>query len=212
MDIILFGIQGSGKGTQGKILKDRYDMAYFETGAELRRLAKEDTDLGKKVDEIISAGHLVPNEIVMEIVENFLKKTPDDKEIIWDGVPRKMVQAKSFDDLLEKKGRNYKAVLLELSRDEAIRRLTTRRICSDCKEVYPATYDKEKCEKCGGELVTRQDDNPESIKNRIDAYLDETMPVIEMYDDEDKLIRVDGGKSIEGVSEELFEKLDPILS
>lgn len=212
MDIILFGIQGSGKGTQGKLLKDRYNMAYFETGEELRRLAKENTDLGKKVNEIISAGHLVPNEIVMEIVENFLKNVEKNTNIIWDGVPRKLKQAETLNELLESNGRKYKAVILDLSRDEAIKRLTTRRVCGDCREVYPANYKEDFCDKCGGELITRHDDNPQSIKNRVDAYLKETMPTVKMYDKKGELVKINGEPSIEEVSNELFEKLDSILT
>lgn len=212
MDIILFGIQGSGKGTQGKILKARYNMAYFETGAELRHLAQEESDLGKKVKEIISSGHLVSNEIVMEIAENFLNNIEDNKNVIWDGIPRKIKQAESLDKLLKNNNRDYKAVILELSKEEALKRLTTRRICSDCKEVYPATYNKDLCEKCNGKLITRHDDNPKSIKTRIQAYLNETTPVIELYDNRNKLLRVGGEGSIPEVSNELFEKLDPILS
>lgn len=211
MDIILFGIQGSGKGTQGKILKERYDMVYFETGAQLRRLSNEDSELGKKVNEIISAGHLVPNEIVMEIVEDFIKNVPEGKSVIWDGVPRKMVQAETLDALLDREGREYKAVILDLTEEEALNRLTKRRVCSGCKEVYPVMYNKDECEKCGGELTIRHDDNPESIKNRLHAYATETKPVIDMYEEEEKLIRVNGEQSIEDVTEELSEKLDPIL-
>jgi adenylate kinase len=211
MDLILFGIQGSGKGTQGKILKERYDMAYFETGGELRRLSKEDSPLGKKIKEIIEAGHLVPNEIVMEIVENFIKGIKKGENIIFDGIPRKKVQAESLEKLLKKDNREFKAVILDLSEKEAMTRLLTRRICSNCKTAYPSSYKGEKCEKCGGKLETRTDDNPESIKTRIQAYFDETMPVIEMFEKENKLIRVDGSKDIDQVSKDLFKALDPLL-
>lgn len=211
MDIILFGIQGSGKGTQGKLLKERYNTAYFETGAELRRLAAKDSDLGKKVKEIIEAGRLVPNEVVMEIVEDFLDNIPQDKPVIFDGIPRKMVQAETLIALLKKKNRKYKAVMLDLSKEQALERLTKRRICSACKEVYPASYKKEKCEKCGGELITRTDDNAESIKVRLQAFEDETVPVISTFEKEDNLIHVDASGTIEEVDQALQEVLDPIM-
>ena len=211
MDLILFGIQGSGKGTQGKLLMDRYNMAYFETGGELRRLSKEESTLGKKVKSIIEAGHLVPNEIVMEIVENFIKRIKKSEKIIFDGIPRKKIQAETLEKLLKKGKREYKAVILDLSEKEAMNRLLTRRICADCKTAYPSLYKNEKCEKCGGKLETRTDDNPESIKTRIKAYFDETMPVIEIFEKEGKLLRVDGSKSIDEVSKLLFKTLDPIL-
>ncbi|MFC1600372.1 adenylate kinase family protein [Patescibacteria group bacterium] len=211
MDILLFGIQGSGKGTQGKILKDYYDMAYFETGAELRKLAKEDSELGQKIKSIIEAGHLVDNDVVMEIVDNFMENVPEGKGIFFDGIPRKIVQKETLDALLHKYGREFKCVILDLSEEDALNRLTKRRICSGCKEVYPAKYDKDSCEKCGGELITRTDDNADSIKVRLQAFTDETMPVIEKYEEEGKLIHVDGSKAIEEVDAALKEVLDPIL-
>lgn len=211
MDIILFGIQGSGKGTQGKLLKDRYETAYFETGAELRRLASEDSDLGKKVKEIIEAGHLVPNEVVMEIVEDFLKNVPEGKSVIFDGIPRKMVQAETLIKLLNDNNREYKALILDLSKEQALERLTKRRICSKCKEVYPASYAEDNCEKCEGELITRTDDNAESIKVRLQAFEDETMPVINKFEEEGNLIHVDASGTIEEVDKLLREVLDPIM-
>jgi len=207
----MFGIQGSGKGTQSKKLKDHYDMGYFETGAELRRLAAEDSDLGRKVKTIMEAGHLVDNDVVMEIVEDSLAKVPEGKGVFFDGIPRKMEQKESLDALLEKLGRKFKCVILDLSEEEALERLTKRRICNDCKEVYPAKYDKDECEECGGELITRTDDNADSIKVRLKAFMDETMPVIEAYEEEGKMIHVDGSKSIEEVDALLKEVLDPIL-
>jgi adenylate kinase len=211
MDILMFGIQGSGKGTQSKLLKDYYDMAYFETGAELRKLAQEDSELGHKVKSIIEAGHLVDNDVVMEIVENFMKSVPEGKGVIFDGIPRKMEQKETLDALLKEHGREFKVVILDLSEEQALDRLTKRRICSKCKEVYPAKYDKDECEKCGGELITRTDDNAESIKVRLKAFTDETMPVVKKYEEEGKLIHVDGSGSIEEVDKLLHETLDPIL-
>ena len=211
MDIILFGIQGSGKGTQGKLLKEHYGMEYFETGAQLRKLAAEDSDLGHKVKEIIEAGHLVPNEIVMEIVEDFLSKIPAGKSVIFDGIPRKMVQAESLMKLLKDNGREYKAIVLDLSKEDALTRLTKRRVCSKCKEVYPASYPEDSCAKCGGKLVTRTDDNAESIKVRLQAFEEETMPVIDKFEGEGKLIHIDASKTIEEVDKMLREVLDPIL-
>jgi len=211
MDLILFGIQGSGKGTQGKVLKEHFDMAYFETGAQLRKLASEESTLGQKVKEIIEAGHLVPNEIVMEIVEDFLSKVPNGKSIIFDGIPRKIVQAESLAKLLDQNNRKYKAVILDLSEEEALNRLTKRRICSDCKEVYPASYKGKNCEKCEGELITRTDDNAESIKVRIEAFINETMPVIKMYEEKGLLIKINGEQEIDEVTKELIKTLDKIL-
>ncbi len=208
MDIVLFGIQGSGKGTIARAVCKKYGFHYFETGAELRKLSQEDSELGQKVKEIIEAGHLVPNEIVMEIIEHFMKDIPANEAIVFDGIPRKPNQAETFEALMKRMEREYIGVLVEVPEDEALKRLTTRRVCSKCKAVYPADYSKEECEKCGGELITRSDDNPESIKTRFGAYFEETMPVIEQLKERNQLLSVDGIPPIPEVRDSMFQLLE----
>lgn len=225
MDIVLFGIQGSGKGTQSKFLTERYGLTYFETGSMLRRLATEDSELGKKVKTIIEAGHLVPTEVVMEIVADFLKKLPAGASALFDGIPRKKDQAEAFEAVLNAAHRAWTGVYIDLSKEEAMRRLLSRRICEKCKTVYAsggtsaigaadATNSTNAadvvCERCGGKLITRSDDNPEAIGNRLNAFFNETLPVIEMYRAHDKIIAVDGTPPIADVTKMLFEKLDPL--
>ena len=212
MDIVLFGIQGSGKGTQGAIIAEKYNLKVFETGAQLRALAKEDSPLGNKVKEIIEAGKLVPTEVVMEIIEDFTQKLEPGQNSLFDGIPRKEDQRIALDSLLEKLGRSFKGVLIDISLDEAMRRLTTRRICEGCKKVFPAFYEEATCDACGGNLITRADDNAESIKARLEAYEQETKPCIDFYESEGKIVRINGEQSIEGVSKEVLEKLDPIFA
>lgn len=207
MDLIFFGMQGAGKGTLGKAVAQKYNMQLFETGAELRRLSAEDSELGRKVKSIIDAGHLVDNEVVMEIVENFVQHLQPGTSVLFDGIPRKVEQANSLNALLDKNGREYKAVLINISRQTALKRLTTRRICSVCKTVYPADYKEEKCE-CGGDLITRQDDNPTSIETRLKAFEDETLPAIDLY--KDKLVTIDGEPKIDEVEKTALEVLDQI--
>lgn len=206
MDYVLFGIQGSGKGTQGKILAEKLHAAYFETGGELRRLAAENSELGKKVKFIIDAGHLVPNEVVMEIVENFAKREAD-RPIIFDGIPRNTEQNASFTALLKKLNRPYTGIYFELSREEAENRLLKRRMCSKCKTVYSASYKKDLCEKCGGSLITRADDNADSIRTRIDIFYKETLPIIDQWHIAGKMIDLNGTGTIEKVTQELFNKI-----
>lgn len=212
MDIVLFGIQGSGKGTLGKLVAEKYGYSIFETGGELRKLSKEESPLGKKVKSIIEAGHLVPTEVVMEIVENFMQNLPAGTEALIDGIPRKIDQAEAFDTLMKKLNRNFKGILIEVSKDAALKRLSTRRICEKCKAVYPANYTKDNCEKCGGNLITRSDDNPESIKTRLQAFFDETMPVIERYKTANKMISMNGEISIEEARDQIFEVISKIKS
>ena len=208
MDLIFFGMQGSGKGTLGKSVAAKYGMKVFETGGELRKLAQEESELGKKIKSIIEAGQLVSNEVVMEIVENFMNNLEQGDCVIFDGIPRKVEQAQTLNTLLEKHGRTYKAVLLEIAENTALKRLTTRRICKTCKAIYPVSYDKNACE-CGGELITRADDNADAIKTRLETFAKETVPAIELYSD--KFIRIDGEPSIEEVNKLAFEALDPIM-
>lgn len=208
MDYVLFGIQGAGKGTHGKILAEKLSAAYFETGGELRKLSGENSALGEKVKSIIDAGNLVPSQVVIEIVENFVHRVSEnEKPIIFDGIPRNNEQNELFQALLKKLGREYKGIYFELSREQAENRLLKRRVCNKCKEVYPAFFISEKCTKCGGALITRADDNVDSIRTRLDIFYKETLPVVEEWKVRGKMITVDGTGTIEEVTKKLFDSL-----
>jgi len=201
-------MQGAGKGTLGLSLAERYQLEIFETGGELRKLGETDSELARKVKAIIDAGHLVPNEVVMEIVENFMNNLPSGKNVLFDGIPRKVEQAESLNEVLKKHGRTYKAVLLDIKKETALKRLTTRRIDPITKKVYPADYPSEISEE-GNKLVTRHDDNPEAIENRLTAYEQETLPAIDMY--KDNMIKIDAEQNIDEVKTGAFSKLDPLF-
>lgn len=209
MDYVLFGIQGSGKGTQSEILKKHLHALYFETGGELRRLAQEDSELGRKVKSIIEAGHLVNTDTVMEIVENFVKSNANavPSPIIFDGIPRNKEQNEKFVTLLQKLDRKFTGIYFELSRGEAKKRLLGRRVCSNCKRPHSSAYKKEVCEKCGSKLITRADDNEKSIETRLDTFEKETSPIINAWDSANRLIKVDASKSVQEVTNELMSKL-----
>lgn len=209
MDLIFFGMQGAGKGTLGKAVAERYGMEIFETGGELRKLSQMETPLAIKVKNIINSGNLVPNEVVMEIVENFMNNLEHQKQILFDGIPRSVFQAETLNTLLNKHQHNYKAVLIDISRESALKRLTSRRICENCKTVYPENFTKNNCAKCAGKLVIRADDNPEAIQKRLDLFERETLPAIDFY--AENLIKIDGEPSIEAVEKKSFEKLDSIM-
>lgn len=206
MDYVLFGIQGAGKGTQAKFLCERLKAAYFETGGQLRAVSSEPTELGEKIKSIIDAGHLVPNEVVMEMAGAFISKHTNEP-IVFDGVPRKKKQDETLQALFKKMGREYRGIYFELSRDISEKRLLGRRICSKCKTVYPASYKAAVCEKCGGALVTRADDTDEAIRRRIDIFFEETVPVIEEWRKNGQLISVNARGSIQEVRTELFARL-----
>jgi len=208
MDLILFGKQGAGKGTLGKFVAEKYGLEVFETGGALRELSQEESELGKKVKATIEAGQLVSNELVMEIIENSMSKLPEGKSVLFDGIPRNSDQADLLINLLKKHNRLYSAVLIDITTETALERLTTRRVCESCKTVYPVMYEEEACG-CGGELITRKDDNPEAIEKRLSTFDKETIPAIEKF--EEKLIKIDGEGTIERVQELSVEALSAIL-
>lgn len=212
MDLALFGIQGSGKGTQGKKIAEKYGMKIFETGGELRRLAKEESPLGMKIKAIINAGYLVPTEVVMEIIEDFLKGVSANDTVLFDGIPRSEEQMEAFNALMARNGRAFKGLLINIPKEMAMDRLLSRKICSDCKAVFPASYEGDICAKCGGQLTKRADDNEESIKTRLAAFENETMPVIESYKANEQIIDIDGTGTIEDVTELVFAELDNIFA
>lgn len=206
-DLVLFGIQGSGKGTQGKLLAAKFGYKIFETGSELRNLAKLTTPLALKVKSIIDAGNLVSDEVVMEIVENFLEGLSSEQRVLFDGIPRKESQAVLFDALMKKVERRPLGVYINLVETDALKRLSVRRICQTCQKTFPADYTLETCDLDGAALVTRADDNPESIKKRFTNYSMETMPVIERYRTRKNLIEVQGNHEISDVFASITESL-----
>ena len=184
-DLILVGIQGSGKGTQAKILAAEKGYQIFETGGALRTLRQEDSDLGRKIKSIIDAGDLVPNDIVMEIVRDAIDhKLDPSKPIIFDGIPRFEEQRVTFEALLSDLGREFLVVEISLDDEEAFVRLMKR-----------------------AEIEGRADDNPESIRKRIGLFHEETQPLLEIWRDAGKVVVVNGDQSVEDVSAEIINKL-----
>lgn len=212
MDIILFGMQGSGKGTQGNFLAEKYNLKTFEMGGELRRIIDSNSELGQKIKEIVQTGNLVDDDTIIEVVGDFLSHVNADQPILFDGIPRTLNQSDKLLNLLSKYGRSAFAVLIKISEEEAISRLTQRRVCENCKGVYPPSYKSDECQHCGGKLVIRHDDNIESIQKRLENYQKETVPVIKSFYDQDRLIEVDGEQVIENVTKEMIEKVDYLFN
>jgi len=181
-DIILVGPQGSGKGTQGRILAQKFGYKIFETGAELRNISKENSILGKKVKNIVEAGELVPNEIVMEIVANFCDKLDSGTPVIFDGIPRSDIQKQTLEKLLQEKNRDFFVLNIGLSINSSTKRLLRR-----------------------AKIENRADDTEEVINKRLENFKKYTKPLLEQWEKEKKLVSVDGEKSIEDVSEKILE-------
>lgn len=188
MKIILLGKQGSGKGTQGKLIEKKYKIPHTNTGDIFREISKEKTKLGNKVRGLIDKGNLVPDEITIKIV---LDKFKSKRDFILDGFPRNIKQANA----LEQIGMDI-AILLDISDEAAIRRLTSRRTCSKCEAIYNIMTAKPKkqgiCDKCENKLTQRKDDTEEAIRKRLKIYEKDTKPLIDFYKHKGILKTVNG--------------------
>jgi adenylate kinase len=181
VNAIIFGAPGSGKGTYASRLQSRLDVDVIATGDIFREIMKEDTPLGRKVKGYVEKGLLVPDEVVVEVLRQRLAKIPKEKGFILDGYPRTIEQAKNLEKIVKID------VVIQLIVPDwiIIERLSTRRICKNCGEVYNVRYLKPKiegvCDKCGGQLYQRSDDTSEVIKKRIGVYERQTQPILEHY-------------------------------
>jgi adenylate kinase len=207
-DIVLIGMQGSGKGTQGDLLMDKYGFSKFESGANLRSMSAQDTDLGKLIKSLIDKGSFIPDDLILEIFKYYLLNAPTDKPIIYDGMPRNIDQYTHFNEILSNLERDYVVLYLHIGEEEALRRLNTRKICKNCGRSYPSSYEKDVCEKCNFPLTIRADDtNKDAVLKRISIYRDQTLPIIELYKKEGKLMEINGERSIEEVYKDVEQAL-----
>ena len=187
MNIIMLGAPGSGKGTMAKLIASDFEIPHISTGDIFRENIKNQTEIGKQAKELIDKGELVPDEITIKIVENRLKENDCQNGFILDGFPRNIAQAKA----LETFAKIDRVILLDVSDEEIERRIVGRRACKNCGEIYNVgTYDKQTCEKCGGELYQRDDDKLETVRHRLQVYKKQTAPLIEYY--RDNIFRVEG--------------------
>jgi len=211
MYLILLGAPGVGKGTQSKYLVEKKGYFQLSTGDILRAEIKNGTDLGKAASEMMDAGKLVQDEIILEMIKNKLEELKGD--IIFDGFPRTIVQAEKFNEILYALDKKIdKVINISLSDDMIIERLTGRLVCKECGKSYHKIFLKPKveniCDDCGGELYQRKDDNLESVKKRLEVYHSTTKPLIDFYEKENVLYDLDGNKN----PNELFEDILKILT
>ncbi len=213
----LLGRAGCGKGTQAKLLMEKFGLIYIGSGELLRDRVKQNDFTGQKTDQTMKAGVLVPSSLIFMLWINRLeaiKKQADVnlKGIIFDGSPRKLVEAQLLAEALEwyEWGKNFKAILVDISREEAFNRSTKRRQCAECGQLIPYVGEYKNlvvCDKCGGQLVVRQDDTPEAINQRLDLFDQEVMPVVEFYEKKGLLVKVNGEQLIEEVQREILSKI-----
>jgi adenylate kinase len=213
MNIILLGPPGAGKGTQAKLLIDRYQMPQISTGDILRAAVKEGTPLGKEAKSYMDKGQLVPDSVVIGIVEDRIQQPDCRNGYMLDGFPRTVPQAEALDEMLRKrKAKIDHVVSVEVARDELVKRLTGRRTCRECGAGFHVHFDPPKkagtCDKCGGELYQRDDDNEKTVTARLQVYESQTLPLIEYYKKQGKLRSVDGV----GEMKTIFERITKVLS
>ena len=211
MNIVIFGAPGAGKGTQSALLVEKLDMFHISTGDLFRAAIKGQTDLGQKAQEFMNQGQLVPDEIVISMVEEVFEKL-EGKSFILDGFPRTTAQAEALESMLKKHSKKIdKAVFLHVPQDLLMERLTGRRLCRSCGAVYHMSTKPPKaegvCDLCSGELYQRDDDKESVIGNRLEAYEKSTAPLIEYYKGSGQYVEVDGV----GEAESVFSTLKAVL-
>ncbi|MFZ2975734.1 MAG: nucleoside monophosphate kinase [Candidatus Moraniibacteriota bacterium] len=213
MNIVILGPQGSGKGTQAEKLAQKFDLEHIDMGKFLREVAKLDTSLGKQIHEIINIKkELVSDRILREVIHLKIMGLPRERGVVFDGVPRNIQQLNYFEEVIKESGRKIdKAILIKLSEEESLKRISKRRICEKCKKVFILGKDiqneDEKCNICEGKIIQRIDDTKEGVMKRLKIFEQETMPMSEYYKKQGKFIEIDGDKEIEKVFEDILEKL-----
>ncbi len=212
MKIVMLGAPGAGKGTQAKMISEKYGIPHISTGDIFRANIKENTDLGKKAKEYMDKGLLVPDELVVDLVVDRLAQDDAKTGYVLDGFPRTIPQAEALDEALAKIGEKLDyAIDVDVPDENIINRMSGRRACVSCGGTYHIKYNPTKkegiCDACGGELVLRDDDKPETVKKRLNVYHEQTQPLIDYYTKAGILKEVDGTVDLEAV----FQAITAIL-
>jgi adenylate kinase len=197
LNLILLGPPGSGKGTQGERLQADFRLPYYASGDILRAAVREGTDLGHEAKQYMDRGDLVPDEVIIGVIAERVERPEAADGFILDGFPRTTAQAEALDAEMDQLDRRLTAaILIEVSDEEVVRRLSGRRTCEKEGHVFHVEFDPPKeegvCDVCGNRLVVRDDDKPEVVRHRLEQYQDKTAPLISYYEGMGILRRVDG--------------------
>jgi adenylate kinase len=212
LNLVLLGPPGSGKGTQGERLQEDLELPYYATGDILRAAVREGTELGKAAKDYMDRGDLVPDEVIVGMIGERIDSSEAADGFILDGFPRTAPQAEALAAKLGELGRELTAVLLiDVSDEEVVRRLGGRRTCVENGHVFHVEFNPPEqegvCDVDGSELITRDDDKPEVIRHRLEQYHEKTAPLIEHYDSQSLLRRIDGAVAPDAVADEIQRTL-----
>src|SRR5690625_2437186 len=212
LNLILMGLPGAGKGTQAEKISKEYNIPHISTGDMFRLAIKEGTELGKKAKNFMDQGDLVPDEVTIGIVQERLSKDDCKQGFLLDGFPRTIAQAEALHNLLSDMKESIDYVLhVDVPEEKLIERLTGRRICPTCGATYHVMYNPPQkeglCDKDGSELIQREDDTPETVKNRLAVNIKQTQPLMDFYNDKGYLVTVNGDQDIELVFSDIQAKL-----
>ncbi|MBQ9305350.1 adenylate kinase [Butyrivibrio sp.] len=213
MKIIMLGAPGAGKGTQAQMIADKFNIPHISTGDIFRANIKNGTELGKKAKEFMDKGQLVPDELTVQLLLDRVANEDCKNGYVLDGFPRTIPQADVLDNELTKLGDKVDfAINVDVPDENIVRRMSGRRACLKCGATYHIEHIPPKkegiCDKCGSELVQREDDKPETVQNRLSVYHEQTQPLIDYYDKKNILKTVDGTKDMQ----EVFSNIVGILN
>jgi adenylate kinase len=212
--IIILGPQGSGKGTQAKLLAEKFDLEHIEPGDMLRTLVEHGDGLAKKVDKIIhQKGGLVPTDLIIKMIRLRIQSLGLEKGIIFDGAPRRLEEAKLLEKMLQEHGRSISHVFfIDITPQETVKRLSKRWTCKICDKPLIMGKDikstREECPFCGGEIYQRKDDTPQGIRKRLIIYQKETLPVIDYFRKKEMLVEINGEQSIKKVHQDIVSQIN----
>jgi len=213
--LTIIGPPGSGKGTQGSLIAQKYDLNYIVAGSLVRGLAKLDTALGAKVRVNMRKGIPQPDEIIIDAFKAEMRKMDRQKGFLFDTFPLSVGQAEALENILKEYNLPDNIVIyLDISADTVIKRIKTRLICSKCGAVFlpaDAAFRAKKCDKCGGDLMERADDKPEVVRRRIGEYKSRMADLRGFYQKKGRLIVIDGEPTIEEISQEIFKKIEELI-
>lgn len=207
MNIILIASPAAGKGTQSELICNKYNLKHISTGDLLREVVAFDNEKSREIKSLMEKGLLINDEIILGLIEDKLK---DDEGFVFDGFPRNLTQAKKFDELLDRMNKKIDYVIhLKVDKEVALKRIVGRYVCPKCNAVYNKSEDETKiCQSCGEDLIKRSDDNIDTFNNRYSVYMSETFPIVEYYENTNKLYEVDSSLEVN----EVFKQIENILN